>query len=133
MRQYVGGDAHHLRQRFPRVVLRDIDTFCGFLDGYADGDGFRHKRWAGRTVGSANVPFLAELATVIGARFTPSRPLPGFPGQRVSDETAVEREGQAVEGVPGVLSSSSSGRRQTRSRKRADAMTAMAARTEKPA
>lgn len=71
VRQYVGGDAHHLRQRFPRVVLRDIDTFTGFLDGYADGDGFRHKGWGGRTVVSANVPFLAELAQIIGARFTP--------------------------------------------------------------
>ncbi|MFI8102571.1 hypothetical protein [Streptomyces sp. NPDC086023] len=71
MRQYVGGDAHHLRQRFPRVVLRDLETFEGFLAGYADGDGFRHKRWHGRTVVSANVPFLAEIASVIGARFTP--------------------------------------------------------------
>jgi hypothetical protein len=32
LRHYVGGDAHHMRQRFPRVVLRDIDTFNGFLD-----------------------------------------------------------------------------------------------------
>ena len=38
MRHYAGGDAHHMRQRFPRVVLRDIDTFNGFLDGYIDGD-----------------------------------------------------------------------------------------------
>ncbi len=71
LRQYVGGDAHHMRQGFPRVVLRDLATFEGFLDGYADGDGFRHKRWHGRTVISANVPFLAELAAIIGARFTP--------------------------------------------------------------
>ncbi|MFZ3499421.1 hypothetical protein ACODT5_40490 [Streptomyces sp. 5.8] len=71
LRQYVGGDAHHLRQRFPRVVLKDLATFEGFLDGYADGDGFRHKHWDGRTVTSANVPFLAELAVIIGARFTP--------------------------------------------------------------
>ncbi|MFF4294723.1 hypothetical protein ACFY0N_13795 [Streptomyces vinaceus] len=71
MRQYVGGDAHHLRQGFPRVVLRDLDTFNGFLDGYADGDGYRLKRWQARTVASANVPFLAELAVIIVARFTP--------------------------------------------------------------
>ncbi|PAZ14544.1 hypothetical protein CLM62_18860 [Streptomyces sp. SA15] len=71
MRQYVGGDAHHMRQRFPRVVLRDIDTFDGFLDGYIEGDGFRHKKWDGRTVVSSNVPFLEELAGIIGARFTP--------------------------------------------------------------
>lgn len=43
LRQYVGGDAHHMRQGFPRVVLKDLATFEGFLDGYADGDGFRHK------------------------------------------------------------------------------------------
>lgn len=48
MRQYVGGDAHHMRQRFPRVVLRDRETFEGFLDGYTDGDGFRSKSWRGR-------------------------------------------------------------------------------------
>ncbi len=71
LRQYVGGDAHHMRQRFPRVVLRDIATFEGFLDGYVEGDGFRHKKWDGRTVVSCNVPFLQELAQIIGARFTP--------------------------------------------------------------
>ncbi|MDH6549643.1 hypothetical protein M2160_003721 [Streptomyces sp. SAI-117] len=71
MRQYVGGDAHHMRQRFPRVVLRDRETFEGFLDGYTDGDGFRSRTWRGRLLVSANVPFLAELADVIGARFTP--------------------------------------------------------------
>jgi hypothetical protein len=26
MRQFVGGDAHHMRQGFPRVVLRELDT-----------------------------------------------------------------------------------------------------------
>ncbi|MFF9408866.1 hypothetical protein ACF1B0_25565 [Streptomyces anandii] len=44
MRQYVGGDAHHMRQRFPRVVLRDMETFEGFLEGYTDGDGCRSRR-----------------------------------------------------------------------------------------
>ncbi|MBT2440409.1 hypothetical protein J7E93_09865 [Streptomyces sp. ISL-36] len=72
MRHYVGGDPHHMRQRFPRVVLRDIDTFDGFLDGYIDGDGCRIKGWPGRVIVSANVAFLAEIAPIIGARFTPS-------------------------------------------------------------
>ncbi|MFE7437936.1 hypothetical protein ACFYVW_35365 [Streptomyces tendae] len=71
MRQYVGGDAHHMRQRFPRVVLRDRETFEGFLDGYTDGDGFRSKRWSGRVLVSGNVAFLSDLAQVLGARFTP--------------------------------------------------------------
>ncbi|WP_226599002.1 hypothetical protein [Streptomyces violascens] len=71
MRQFVGGDAHHMRQRFPRVVLSNTDAFEGFLDGYVDGDGFRAKTWRGRIVISANVPFLAELAEIIGASFTP--------------------------------------------------------------
>jgi len=71
VRQYVGGDANHLRQRFPRVVLRDRDSFEGFVDGYADGDGCRVKNRPGRLIISANAPFLADLATVIGARFTP--------------------------------------------------------------
>jgi GTP cyclohydrolase I len=71
MRQYVGGDAHHLRQRFPRVVLRDAQTFDGFLDGYIDGDGFRSKYSRGRTVVSGNAAFLGDLAQAIGARFTP--------------------------------------------------------------
>ncbi len=71
LRQYVGGDANHLRQRFPRVVLRDVETFKGFLDGYIDGDGCCSPRLRGRSIISANVPFLEELAAVIGARFTP--------------------------------------------------------------
>ncbi len=70
MRQYVGGDAHHQRQRFPMVVLNDLSTFNGFLDGYVDGDGHRSKHSAGRIIASANTPFLEDLATVIGARFT---------------------------------------------------------------
>ncbi|WGP10931.1 hypothetical protein [Streptomyces sp. SH5] len=73
LRQYAGGDAHHMRQAFPRVVLRDREVFDGFLDGYADGDGCRAKHWAGRTLVSANVPFLVDLAEIIGARFTPAR------------------------------------------------------------
>jgi GTP cyclohydrolase I len=72
LRQYVGGDAHHLRQRFPRVVLSDETTFAGFLDGYVDGDGCRESRWAGRRVTSGNVPFLIDLSDIIGARFSPS-------------------------------------------------------------
>lgn len=73
LRYYAGGDAHHMRQAFPRVVLRDIDTFDGFLDGYIERDGCRAKDRGGRHVVSANVPFLAELAQIIGARFTPSK------------------------------------------------------------
>ncbi|MFJ4337138.1 hypothetical protein [Streptomyces sp. NPDC088915] len=79
VRQYVGGDAHHMRQRFPRVVLRDTETFTGFMDGYVDGDGCR-VTWGdyeGRVVASANVPFLSEWAPIIGARFTPE----GVPGR----------------------------------------------------
>ena len=72
IRQYVGGDAHHLRQRFPRVVLHDQATFDGFLDGYVDGDGCRSKQSAGRTVVSSNVPFLIDLSDLIGASFSPN-------------------------------------------------------------
>lgn len=71
LRQYTGGDAHHMRQGFPRVVLKDLATFEGFLDGYADGDGFRRKHGHMRTVVSANAAFLTDLAAIIGARFTP--------------------------------------------------------------
>ncbi|MFF3759283.1 hypothetical protein ACWEPR_33530 [Streptomyces sp. NPDC004290] len=73
LRHYVGGDAHHMRHRFPRVVLRDIDTFEGFLDGYIEGDGFTIKHGWGRMIASANVPFLIEMAQIIGARFTPAK------------------------------------------------------------
>ncbi|MFJ6408335.1 hypothetical protein ACIQK9_22735 [Streptomyces hydrogenans] len=73
MRYYVGGDPHHMRQGFPRVVLRDMATFEGFLDGYIDGDGHDVKHGHGRMIASANVPFLVELARIIGARFTPSK------------------------------------------------------------
>ena len=73
-RQYVGGDAHHMRQQFPFVVLNSLETFEGFLDGYVEGDGFRPKAGSnksGRFVTSANIPFLQTLAELIGARFTP--------------------------------------------------------------
>ncbi|MGW3986166.1 hypothetical protein [Streptomyces sp. NPDC004830] len=80
LRQYVGGDAHHLRQNFPRVVLRDMETFEDFLDGYTDGDGYRSASWSGRLLVSANVPFLTELAQVVGARFTPR---PGRPAAQL--------------------------------------------------
>ncbi|GAA1019549.1 hypothetical protein GCM10009565_04560 [Amycolatopsis albidoflavus] len=73
LRQYVGGDAHHQRQRFPMVVLNDVSTFNGFLDGYIDGDGCAAKGHPGRFATSANIPFLEDLATVIGARFTPRK------------------------------------------------------------
>ncbi|MEU7037040.1 hypothetical protein ABZ958_25620 [Streptomyces sp. NPDC046237] len=73
LRHYVGGDAHHMRQGFPRVVLRDVETFNGFLDGYIDGDGFTIKHGHGRMITSSNVPYLAELARLIGARFTSSK------------------------------------------------------------
>ena len=70
-RGWAGGDANHMRQGFPRVVLNSRECFNGFLEGYIDGDGFRVKR--GSMIVSANVPFLKELATIIGARFTPAR------------------------------------------------------------
>ncbi len=71
-RQYLGGDAHHMRQIFPRVVLNSPDIFKGFLDGYIDGDGFRHKNSAGATIVSGNIEFLHEMSQLIGARFTPN-------------------------------------------------------------
>jgi GTP cyclohydrolase I len=72
MRQYLDGDARHLRQAFPRVVLADEHVLNGFLDGYIEGDGWR-KSGRGRAVVSANGPFLTDLASIIGARFTPQR------------------------------------------------------------
>ena len=71
-RQYLGGDPHHMRQRFPRVVLDSPEVFKGFLDGYIEGDGCRNKHSQGSTIASGNVPFLQELSHLIGARFTPN-------------------------------------------------------------
>jgi GTP cyclohydrolase I len=72
-RSWVGGDAHHLRQSFPRVVLSSSESLQGFIDGYVDGDGSRTRQGTGAVVVSSNVPFLQEFAEVIDARFTPSR------------------------------------------------------------
>ena len=69
-RQYVGGDAHHMRQDFPRVALKSQDTMQGFIDAYVEGDGHRYRRNA--VVTSGNVPFLSEFADIVGARFTPT-------------------------------------------------------------
>lgn len=60
MRQYVGGDAHHMRQKFPRVVLNDEETFRGFLDGYIDGDGCRSKTANGSTIVGASHLHVAD-------------------------------------------------------------------------
>ncbi len=111
MRQYVGGVANHQRQRFPMVVLNDLPTFNGFLDGYIDGDGCDDKGRAGRRITSSNVPFLEDLATVIGARFTASLDVTsqlwvadtwlrrhGFPQQTVRSDL-VESEWVKVESV----------------------------------
>jgi GTP cyclohydrolase I len=76
-RMWVGGDAHHLRQAFPRVVLNSRECMQGFIDGYVDGDGHVAAGSAGASVHSANVGFLREFADAIDARFTPS-------GKRIS-------------------------------------------------
>ena len=69
-RLWLGGDAHHMRQNFPRVVLSSFGTMQGFIDGYIDGDGFPRKDQPGSLVVSGNADFLAEFAKVIEARFT---------------------------------------------------------------
>lgn len=74
-RKYVSGDAHHLRQHFPRVALQALPVFKGGLDdGYVDGDGYRNKYSNGRTVVSSNAGFLQDMARMVGARFTPKAP-----------------------------------------------------------
>lgn len=64
---YLGRDIPGFRVRVVSSYLADA------LRQYADGDGCRAKHWAGRTLVSANVPFLVDLAAIIGARFTPAR------------------------------------------------------------
>lgn len=70
-RQYTGGDAHHMRQGFPRVVMHSAEVFKGFLDGYIEGDGHRAGIY-GSVITCGNLPFLQELSQIIGARFTPN-------------------------------------------------------------
>jgi GTP cyclohydrolase I len=72
-RQWAGGNAHHMYQRFPRVVLNSRACMQGFIDGYVDGDGYRMKNTKASTIVSGNIEFLREMAVVIGARFTPSK------------------------------------------------------------
>lgn len=64
MRMYAGGDAHHMRQDFPRVAMASEETFRGFLDGYIDGDGSRSKY--GSVIISGNLPFLQSLGSIVG-------------------------------------------------------------------
>ncbi len=71
-RASAGGDANHLRQQFPRVVLNSHQCMKGFIDGYVDGDGFRLKNGQGALIVSGNVDFLREMAQVIEAKFTPA-------------------------------------------------------------
>ena len=74
-RMYAGGDAHHMRQHFPRVVLNNEESMRGFVDGYAEGDGFRPKGASGVVIVGANTAFLREFAEVIDARFSEGRQL----------------------------------------------------------
>jgi len=67
----IGGDAHHMRQGFPRVVLSSEACIQGFIDGYVDGDGFRVRQGTGALVVSGNRSFLQEFAEIVDARFTP--------------------------------------------------------------
>jgi len=71
-RQWVGGDAHHMRQDFPRVVLGSQACMQGFIDGYVDGDGFRPRQNTGAIVVSANQAFLEAFAAAVDARFRPA-------------------------------------------------------------
>jgi GTP cyclohydrolase I len=70
-RSWLGGDAHHMRQAFPRVVLNSTESLQGFIDGYVDGDGSKVKQGTGAVVVGSNAPFLQEFAEAIDARFTP--------------------------------------------------------------
>jgi GTP cyclohydrolase I len=49
--------------RFPTVVTSSETMMQGFIDGYADGDGYRVAK--GRALVSANRPFLAELGAYL--------------------------------------------------------------------
>jgi GTP cyclohydrolase I len=72
-RMWVGGDAHHMRQTFPRVVLNSRECMQGFIDGYVDGDGCRTTQDAGAMVINGNVGFLEQFADALDARFTPAK------------------------------------------------------------
>lgn len=72
-REWAGGDAHHMRQHFPRVVLNSRKSTRGFIDGYVDGDGYRPKNTQGSVIVSGNTEFLRTMAEVIDARFAPSK------------------------------------------------------------
>jgi GTP cyclohydrolase I len=39
--EWAGGNAHHMHQHFPSVVLNSRESLQGFIDGYVDGDGYR--------------------------------------------------------------------------------------------
>lgn len=69
---YVGGDPHHMRQKFPRVVLGSEKCMQGFIDAYVDGDGTPEK--TGSIVTSGNKQFLQDFAQAVDAKFkgTPS-------------------------------------------------------------
>jgi GTP cyclohydrolase I len=71
-RSWVGGEAHHMRQGFPRVVLNSERCTQGFIDGYVDGDGFRERQGTGSLVVSGNAAFLANFADAIDAGLTPA-------------------------------------------------------------
>jgi len=72
IRMYAGGEAHHMRQKFPRVVLNNLPSFQGFLEGYIDGDGNAAGKYGAHTIVSGNAPFLRDLGSLIGVRPYPT-------------------------------------------------------------
>ena len=72
-RAWAGGDANHMRQHFPRVVLNSLETMQGFIDGYVDGDGSKRKDREASVIVSGNLEFLKELAEVIDSKFAPPK------------------------------------------------------------
>jgi GTP cyclohydrolase I len=72
--RWLGVSEHGSRSKtksfgFPKVVTSSHEMMRGFLDGYADGDGYTVRsrgRVIGRTIVSANRKFLAELSNYLG-------------------------------------------------------------------
>ena len=66
MLRWFGGKMTTREFQMPRVILRSKEMVDGFLDGYADGDGYEVNS-DGRMLISTNRAFLEELGEVVGS------------------------------------------------------------------
>jgi GTP cyclohydrolase I len=65
--QGMGSKSKTKKFHFPQILATSKDMMKGFLDGYIEGDGSKHR--TGHIITSGNLQFLQELGNILNVRF----------------------------------------------------------------